>query len=41
MFSLNMHGLKAKIYKKMAANDMKSYLGYLNKLVGQYDNTDL
>ena len=25
--------LKGKIYKKMTANDSKSYLGYLNKLV--------
>ena len=24
----------------MAANDSKSYLSYLNKLVGQYNNTD-
>ena len=23
----------------MIANNRKSYLGYLNKLVGQYDNT--
>ena len=27
--------LKAKIYKKMAANYTKSYLSYLNKLVDQ------
>ena len=25
--------LKAKVYKKMTANDSKSYLSYLNKLV--------
>ena len=31
--------LKAKIYKKMTANDRKSYLPYLNKLVDQYNNT--
>ena len=31
--------LKGKIYKKNAANDSKSYLGYLNKLVDQYNNT--
>ena len=30
--------LKAKIYSKMTANDEKSYLAYLNKLVDQYDN---
>ena len=30
--------LKAKIYKKMAANDGKSYLPYLNKLLDQYKN---
>ena len=30
---------KAKLYKKMAANDRKSYLSYLNKLVDQYNNT--
>ena len=29
---------KAKLYKKMAANDRKSYLSYLNKLVDQYNN---
>ena len=29
--------LKAKIYKKMTANDSKSYLSYLNKLVDQYN----
>ena len=27
--------LKAEIYKKMAANDSKSYLSYLNKSVDQ------
>ena len=31
--------LKSKIYKKMTANDSKSYLPYLNKLVDQYNNT--
>ena len=31
--------LKAKIYKEMTANDSKSYLRYLNKLIDQYDNT--
>ena len=31
--------MKDKIYKKMTANDSKSYLGYLNKLVDQYNNT--
>ena len=31
--------LKAKIYKKMTANDSKSYLSYLNKLVDQYNIT--
>ena len=31
--------LKAKIYKKITANDNKSSLPYLNKLVDQYNNT--
>ena len=31
--------LKTKIYKKMTANDSKSYLPYLNKIVDQYNNT--
>ena len=31
--------LKAKIYRKMAANNSKSYLSYLNKLLDQYNNT--
>ena len=31
--------LKSKIYKKVAANDSKSYLSYLNKLVDEYNNT--
>ena len=31
--------LKAKIYKKTTANNSKSYLLYLNKLVDQYSNT--
>ena len=30
---------KAKIYKKIKANDRKSYLPYLNKLVDEYNNT--
>ena len=34
-----MKKLKAKIYKKMTANDSKSYFPYLNKLVDQYNNT--
>ena len=31
--------LKAKIYKKLTANDIKSYPSSLNKLVDQYNNT--
>ena len=31
--------LKAKIYKKMTANDSKNYLPYLNKFVDQCNNT--
>ena len=31
--------LKDKIFKKLTANDKKSYLGYLNKLVHEYNNT--
>ena len=31
--------LMGKIYKKLAANDSKSYLGYRNKLVDEYNNT--
>ena len=31
--------MKAKIYKKITANDSKSYLPHLNKLVDQYNNT--
>ena len=31
--------LRSKIHKKMRANDNKSYLLYLNKLVDQYNNT--
>ena len=31
--------LKEKCYKKTIANDSKSYLNYLNKLVDQYNNT--
>ena len=33
-----MKTLKAKIYKNMTANDSKSYLSYLNKLVDEYNN---
>ena len=29
--------LKTKIYKNVTANDSKSYLSYLNKLVDQYN----
>ena len=31
--------LKSEIYKKVTANDSKSYLPYLNKLIDQYSNT--
>ena len=31
--------LKVKTYKKMTANVSKSYLGYLNKLVDEQNNT--
>ena len=31
--------LKGKIYKKVTANNSKTYLSYLNKLVGEYNNT--
>ena len=31
--------LKAKIYKKTTANDSKTYLSYLNKMIDQYNNT--
>ena len=31
--------LKARFYKRVIANDSKSYLPYLNKLVDQYNNT--
>ena len=31
--------LKIKINKKLSANDSKSYLRYLNKLVDEYNNT--
>ena len=34
-----MKALKAKIYKKMTANDSISYLLYLNKLVDECNNT--
>ena len=30
---------KGKIYKKMTVNNSKSYLGYLNKLINEYNNT--
>ena len=30
---------KTKIYKRIIANSSKSYLGYLNKLVDEYNNT--
>ena len=30
--------LKSKIYQKMTANDSKSYLPHLNKLVDQHNN---
>ena len=30
--------LKTKIYKKITANDSKSCLSYLNKLLDQYNN---
>ena len=33
--------LKAKLYKKMTANNSQSYLSYLNKLLDQYNNTFL
>ena len=39
MAEIFMKTLKAKIYKTMTANDSKSYLSYLNKLVDQYNNT--
>ena len=31
--------LKGKIYNKMAANDSKSYLGFFNKLVNEYNSS--
>ena len=31
--------LMSRIYKRMTANNSKSYLNYLNKLLGEYDNT--
>ena len=31
--------LKGRIYKRMTANNSKSYLNYLNKLLDEYDNT--
>ena len=31
--------LKSKIYKTLTADDSKSYLGYLNKLSDEYNNT--
>ena len=32
--------LKSKTYKRMTANDSKSYPPYLNKLVEEYNNTN-
>ena len=32
--------LKSKTYKRMTANDSKSYSPYLNKLVEEYNNTN-
>ena len=31
--------LMSRIYKRMTANNSKSYLNYLNKLLGEYDDT--
>ena len=31
--------LKSKIYKKLKANDSKSYLGHLNKLIEKYNES--
>ena len=31
--------LEGKIYKKMTINSSNTYLGYLNKLVDEYNNT--
>ena len=31
--------MKDKIYKKITANDSKSYLDYLKKLLNEYNNT--
>ena len=31
--------LEGKMFKRMTANDSKSYLGYLNKLVDEYNDT--
>ena len=31
--------LKGEVYKKMTANDNKSYIGYLTKLGYEYNNT--
>ena len=31
--------LKGKFYKIMTANNTKSYLNYLNKLIDEYNNT--
>ena len=31
--------LRGKIYKRTSANDNKSYLSYLNKLVDEFDNS--
>ena len=37
--TLKVKTLRAKIYKKMTANDRESSLSHLNKLVDQYNNT--
>ena len=34
-----MKNLKGKIYNKLTANNCRSYLGCLNKLIGEYKNT--
>ena len=37
--TLKVKTLRAKIYRKMTANDSESYFSHLNKLVDQYNNT--
>ena len=32
--------LKVKMYKEVTANDSKSYIGHMNKLVDECNNTD-